>query len=358
MLHQHTHRFSDEPPPGCSGKNLPRALLVVVLFNTLIALLLTAIGFGQSFPANLLFSQCIGLSIFALQIPIDFTRAGIRPFLLYLAAIVAGALLGYTVALTLLGQPIIEALASQLRLFSVILLVSLAASAVIFYFFWMREKLVRFESEMQREKIQRLHGEKQLIDARLKMLQAQVEPHFLFNTLANVVSLIDSDATRAKRMLESFICYLRSSLAITREARTTLQSEIVIVRAYSDILRIRLGARLGFDLEIPAELLTASFPPMMLQPLVENAVKHGVEPKLDGGNVRVTAAKSEGRLKVIVEDTGIGFQGANSCGLGLANLRQRLDLLYGADARLLIEENLPCGTCVIIEIPYADSPDS
>jgi len=115
-----------------------------------------------------------------------------------------------------------------------------------------------------------------------------------------------------------------------------------------------MGTRLAFDVELPAALVNASFPPMALQTLVENAVKHGLEPKISGGKICVTASMCAGRLTLAVADTGMGFHGANANGLGLTNLRQRLDLLYGENARLTIEENQPCGTRVLIEIPYAD----
>lgn len=342
---------------GCGVKAWLRALPIVILFNTLIALLLTLIAFGQGFAQNLLFAQCIGLSIFTLQSPIDFSRDGIRPFVLYLGAIGAGVISGYALALTLLGKKIPSLLTSDLRMLGVILLVSFLASAVIFYFFWARMKLARFESEIQQEKIQRLTSEKHLLDAHLKLLQAQVEPHFLFNTLANVVSLIEADPARAKNMLETFIRYLRSSLTMMREEHTTLQAEIEIVRAYLDLLQIRMGERLAFDFAIPADLLDTPFPTMALQTLVENAVKHGLEPKIEGGYVRVTATACAGRLTLAVEDNGLGFHGENAAGLGLANLRQRLELLYGAEARLIIEEKQASGTRVQIEIPYAHGPD-
>jgi len=357
MLNPPPHNLVGIARVGCNVKSWLRALPIVVLFNTLIALLLTLIAFGHGFAQNLLFAQCIGLSIFTLQSPIDFSRVGTRPFALYLGAIGGGVIFGYALALTLLGKNIPSLLTSELRMLGAILLVSLLASAVIFYIFWAREKLARFESEIQQEKIQRLTGEKHLLDAHLKLLQAQVEPHFLFNTLANVVSLIEIDPTRAKHMLETFIRYLRSSLAITREEHATLQSEIDIVCAYLGLLQIRMGKRLAFDFAIPSELLATPFPPMALQTLVENAVKHGLEPKIEGGYVRVTAATSTGQLTLEVADNGLGFHGENTGGLGLTNLRQRLELLYGTEARLIIEENQPSGTRILIEIPYANRPD-
>jgi sensor histidine kinase YesM len=187
--------------------------------------------------------------------------------------------------------------------------------------------------------------------ANLKALQAQIEPHFLFNTLANVVGLVDADPATAKRMLESFIRFLRASLAATREERTTLGDDFALVASFLEVIQVRMGERLAVRLEIPEALRSFELPPLLLQPIVENAVLHGLEPKVEGGTITLTAFERDGRVVVEVADTGVGFRETTSGGIGLANVRERLKLRYGDDAKLAIRDNPPMGTLVSIELP-------
>ncbi len=173
---------------------------------------------------------------------------------------------------------------------------------------------------------------RQLAEAQLKMMQAQVEPHFLFNTLASVDYLIETDPARASRMQKNLIQYLRAALPQMREGSSTLEREILQCRSYLEILKVRMDERLQFSINVPQGLLTASFPPMMLLTLVENAIKHGLEPKPDGGTLSLSAIVADGRLRVAVADSGLGFGVAQrgGTGVGLANVRERLAALYGA----------------------------
>jgi len=196
---------------------------------------------------------------------------------------------------------------------------------------------------------------RQLVEAQLKMMQAQVEPHFLFNTLASVDFLIETDPPRASKMQKNLIAYLRSALPQMREGSTTLGKEIALCRSYLEILKVRMDERLQFAITVPQGLSSAQFPPMILQSLVENAIKHGLEPKAEGGSLTLTADIANGNLRVTVADTGLGF-GAGSrpgTGVGLANVRERLAALYGSRARLVVETNTPTGTIATIEVPYA-----
>jgi sensor histidine kinase YesM len=188
-------------------------------------------------------------------------------------------------------------------------------------------------------------------EARLQALQAQVEPHFLFNTLAHVKWLYRRDPQAGRRMLERFLDYLRAALPRMRAAAPTLEEEIALAHAYLDIQQLRIGQRLEFGIDVPPEVARASFPPMMLITLVENAIKHGIGPKLDGGTIRIAASVHEGSLRVEVRDTGAGLRQAGGSGIGLANVRARLAALFGARARLVIEPNLPSGVVAAIEIP-------
>jgi hypothetical protein len=204
---------------------------------------------------------------------------------------------------------------------------------------------------------------RQLVEAQLKMMQAQVEPHFLFNTLASVDYLIETDPKIASKMQKNLIQYLRAALPQMRGGSTTLGKEVQLCRAFLEILKFRMEDRLQFSVIVPQGLQSAQFPPMMLQSLVENSIKHGLEPKPEGGALTISADIANGKLRVTVADTGLGFAVAAQpgTGVGLANVRERLAALYGGAARLGVEANSPSGTIVTIEVPYsfeADAPSS
>ena len=187
--------------------------------------------------------------------------------------------------------------------------------------------------------------------ARLQALQAQVEPHFLFNTLAHVKWLYRRDPERGRRMLDRLLDYLQAALPRVRQATTTLEEELELARAYLDIQQIRIGGRLAFTIEVPGEIARLRFPPLMLLTLVENAIKHGIAPQTGGGTIVIRAHADENVLRIEVRDTGAGLRDAAGSGMGLANVRARLAALFGAGARLVIEPNLPNGVVAAIEIP-------
>lgn len=195
-------------------------------------------------------------------------------------------------------------------------------------------------------------AERAAAEANLRALQAQIEPHFLFNTLANVTSLIHTKPDDAKRMLEDFIAYLRSTLAATREANTTLGSEFAMMKRFLSILQIRMGERLHVHFDLPPELSHTAIPPMLLQPLIENAIKHGLEPKIEGGSVALAAVREGSTLRISIIDTGQGFGSNPSNGIGLKNVRERIAKLFGDRGNVLIAENMPCGTRVVLILPY------
>ncbi|MBC7623707.1 MAG: histidine kinase [Aeromicrobium sp.] len=201
----------------------------------------------------------------------------------------------------------------------------------------------------ERERVEA--AERAAAEANLRALQAQIEPHFLFNTLANVTSLIHTQPDDAKRMLEDFIAYLRATLAATREARTTLGREFEMMKNFLSILQIRMGDRLQVDINLPNDLTDVTIPPMLLQPLIENAIKHGLEPKVEGGNITLKAERTGDQLRICVIDTGMGFATNPSNGIGLKNVRERIEKLYGNAGGVLIEENQPSGTRVVVTVP-------
>ncbi len=195
---------------------------------------------------------------------------------------------------------------------------------------------------------------RQVVEARMAAMQAQVEPHFLFNTLASIDHLIETDPQRASRMQKNLIALLRASMPTLREADTNLGRELAVIRPYLEILKVRMEERLQTDIRVSDGLLSAEFPPMMLQSLVENAIKHGLEPKAEGGTLTVAAEIVHGKLAVSVADSGLGFGKAatTGTGVGLKNIRERLQLLYGSRALLAVTENPSGGTTVTITVPY------
>jgi hypothetical protein len=199
---------------------------------------------------------------------------------------------------------------------------------------------------------------RQLAEAQLKMMQAQVEPHFLFNTLASVDYLIETDPARASRMQKNLIQYLRAALPQMREGTSSLGRELQQCRSYLEILKVRMDDRLQFSINVPMGLQSAAFPPMMLLTLVENAIKHGLEPKPEGGTLSVSAIVSNGSLQVAVADSGLGFGASqrSGTGVGLANVRERLQALFGSAAQLQIEANADGGTIATIVVPYRVDP--
>lgn len=203
---------------------------------------------------------------------------------------------------------------------------------------------------------------RQVAEARMAAMQAQVEPHFLFNTLASIDHLIETDPPRASQMQKNLIALLRASMPTMREASGNggagavrdLGRELAVIRPYLEILKVRMEERLATEIDVPEGLHSAEFPPMMIQTLVENAVKHGLEPKPEGGRLRVKAEIVHGKLALSVADTGMGFGRAATAGtgVGLANIRERLQLLYGTKATLTVTENPGGGTVVTITVPY------
>ena len=195
--------------------------------------------------------------------------------------------------------------------------------------------------------------QRQVLEARLQLLQAQVEPHFLFNSLAAVEHLIETAPARAAKMQRHLIDYLRAAVPRMRQQSATLGQEIGLCVSYLEIMQMRMEERLQFKVAVPSGLGSASFPPMMIQSLIENSVRHGLEPKPEGGTIDLAAEVRDGKLCVTVTDTGLGFSASARAGVGLANIRERLQQLFGAAGALTIEPKLPGGTRATITVPYA-----
>ena len=329
--------------PIYSHLDVPRSVLGTLVLCVLIAAALTAFG-SKGFGSNLVYSLCIGLLTYA---SIDLPRRRLWPqgapallpvIVLALLAAPVGWFGGSLAASVLLGVPWKPVDMGPNAMLGFLALTAGAGLGGTF-FFWTRERLA--------------HSERVAAEARLKLLQAQIEPHFLFNTLANLQALIALDPPRAQTMLRHLDGYLRATLASARNDKCTLAEEFGLLRAYLEILAIRMGPRLAYALDLPDALARAMLPPMLLQPLVENAIKHGLEPKVDGGSLRV-AASSDGRQLVLsVEDNGLGFGAASTSGtgVGLAHVRERLAAVYGDAATAEIGEAAGGGVRITLRLP-------
>ncbi|HEY5801447.1 MAG TPA: histidine kinase [Burkholderiaceae bacterium] len=195
--------------------------------------------------------------------------------------------------------------------------------------------------------------ERRLLEAQIAVLQAQVEPHFLFNTLALIGQLIETDPPEAARIQKHLIAYLRSAMPQMREqGGSTLGRQVALSKAYLEIMQARMKERLHVVVDVPAGLAEVPFPPMMLQSVVENAIKHGLETKVEGGTVTIRSSVVDGELYVDVQDDGVGFNLSADEGTGLSNIRERLKVLYGGKARLVVEIPPGGGALVSIRMPY------
>jgi LytS/YehU family sensor histidine kinase len=218
-------------------------------------------------------------------------------------------------------------------------------------FFIIKHKLSDTRFKLQKEQIKVLGNEKIELQSRLKLLQAQIEPHFLFNTLANIEGLQKKDGATARAMLNNLTCYLRTSLKKSRKTSIKLKEELTTIRAYLEIFQIRMGKRLRYRIEADDTLHDESIPPMLIQPLVENSILHGLEPKAKGGEILIIARRLRSTMQLEVSDTGIGLDLKEKQGVGLANVKERLALYYSGAATMVMEANQPTGLRIIIEIP-------
>jgi signal transduction histidine kinase len=325
------------------------AVVLNALINTVIALIIMGIGIGKGFAITFIFSQCIGFTIFFSNLAVlPVYRRATRPrtqVLIIAAAVIAGAFIGTLLGALANGFRPLPFFQEHLGYFTQVILFALLFGFVISYIFISL-------SIISEEKIKRLEVEKSVIEAELKLLQSQMEPHFLFNTLANIRSLIDFDPRRAGEMLETFVAFLRTSLRTGRERTVPLAQELDVVKNYLDLCAMRMGERLRYRIDLPEALRGVRIPPLLIQPLVENAVKHGLEPSINGGEVTVAAEHAGDVIRIQVIDSGVGIrETAGGSGIGLDNVRRRLAIMYSDAGRLVIEENDPSGVKVVIEIP-------
>jgi hypothetical protein len=265
---------------------------------------------------------------------------------------VAAAAIGIPIRVWVAGNPVVEAIVKEPAYFVQIWALWSAIGGFGYWLFHSirsdetaRSQLI--DAECRREALQ-----SQMVEAHLSALQAQIEPHFLFITLANVKRLYETAPARGRKMLSSLINYLRAALPTMREPGSTLQREIELVRSFLTILQMRMGERLAFSIDAPSELAGARVPPMVIPTLVENAIKHGLSPLPEGGRIDIRARRDGSQSMVIeVSDNGAGFAASGGSGVGLANTRSRLSALYGSDASLSLAMGAPRGVVATVRLP-------
>lgn len=218
-----------------------------------------------------------------------------------------------------------------------------------------QKEAIAYEQALALE-LARSEADRLALDARLNLLQAQVAPHFLFNTLANIQALVESGSPKAPEVLRSLVAYLRAAVPRLDDPVTTLGQEIELVRAYLELMRMRLPDRLAYELKVDDAARSLRCPPMTLLALVENAVRHGIDPTEEGGSITVDVRLAEDRCWIRVADSGAGLQSAGrGLGTGLAALRERLTLVFGDDAKLVIRAREPRGVVAELEFPAREA---
>ena len=330
--------------------------LIVVGFNTV-----TGIGLAlrnDDPVTHMVYSQAIGLCIWAC---IDFGRllfknrdpqsdwpVGWRRILLMGVGIVAGYTVGTLIGDLYCGCSTLDKFSRSLRVSLGYLFMALTVSTAIIYFFYSRgrgEQLEQLVATAQRD----------AAENQLKLLASQLEPHMLFNTLANLRVLIGIDPPRAQAMLDQLIGFLRSTLSGSRAALHPLHAEFARLADYLALMQVRMGSRLQSRFDLPAGLADAAVPPLLLQPLVENCIKHGLEPKVAGGRIELSAARDGTHLVLTVRDTGAGLSGAQGNGtqFGLEQVRERLASTYGAAASVVLRaaDDGEGGAVAVVRLP-------
>ena len=339
-------------------KGVLRAIAVAAVFWALAATLLYLLSPGlDTWSRLMVFHECVGMTMVACVLLLRRARAFSRfqPMTRWLltgvVAIPTGFVVGHQFAFLVLGEPL--RMVGYLNVSLIPVLFTLLVGGVGLHYYATREQLAK-------EAAARSEAQRLAVDSQLRLLRAQLEPHMLFNTLANLRSLVREDVDRAESMIDQLIVYLRSALAASQTESVALSREFAQLRAYLDIMALRMGPRLSFRLELPAALEAITVPPMLLQPLVENAVKHGLEPKVGPGFIEVVACAATAGIEIRINDSGLGMPAdaedelaARPAGAsyGLQHVRDRLQAIYGPAARLRLERRQPTGVSAVVFIP-------
>jgi signal transduction histidine kinase len=339
-------------------KGVLRAIAAAAVFWALAATLLYLLSPGlDTWPRLMVFHECVGMTMVACVLLLRRTRAFSRfqPMARWLltgvVALPTGFVVGHQFAFLVLGEPL--RMVGYMGVSLIPVLFTLLVGGVGIHYYATREQLAK-------EAAARSEAQRLAVDSQLRLLRAQLEPHMLFNTLANLRSLVREDVDRAESMIDQLIVYLRSALAASQTESVALSREFAQLRAFLDIMALRMGPRLTFRLELPADLESTQVPPMLLQPLVENAIKHGLEPKVGPGSIEVIARATHAGIEIRIDDSGLGLPAdepdepaARPAGssYGLQHVRDRLQAVYGPAARLSLERRHPTGVSARVFIP-------
>lgn len=328
--------------------------LHTVWFCFLIAGAITA-ATPQPFRVNLVYSELIGLSIWFL---IDAGRHLIAPngwpspgklSAWTLVSALTGYVIGSALGDWILGMPLLHGFRLHTKEVTAYLLISIASAVFGTFVFASREKLGKAQEAA-------LTAQRQAAESQLKLLESQLEPHMLFNTLANLRALIGTDPARATEMLDHMVAYLRATLGGSRTAMHPLSLEFDRLRDYLELMTVRMGPRLTYTLDLPPELAHHPVPPLLLQPLVENAIKHGLEPKVEGGSIKVQARLEGDKVVLEVSDTGVGgvatLRETQGQGFGLSQVAERLATTYGSLSAIYFVANEAYSTSARVVFPY------
>ena len=316
--------------------HLARHSLIVISFCAAVAVVLWLSRPNQRFDVQLVYSLATGLSSWLIidgsrffidvKSPFGFPR-GWRGVLIIFLGVCFGFVVGTLAGDAYSGRSTFGLLPNQPLFILYLFLFTASMGAGVSYFFYASGK----SSYLQRELAT---SRQQATEAQLKLLQSQLEPHMLFNTLANLRALIGTDPARATVMLDHLIDYLRATLSASRAIRHSLADEFDRLQDYLALMQVRMGSRLAYTLDLPPELATQAVPTLLLQPLVENAIKHGLEPKIEGGSVAVSARREGENIVLDVTDNGVGLE--DGTGFGLAQVRERLQATYGSQAAIYL----------------------
>lgn len=338
-----------------------RTCLQTIAFCLAIAGLHYAFRPEQPYEIGLVYSLCIGLSTWLL---IDFGAelspsardsgwpTGLWGKLLPAVGIVLGYVIGVTLADSWYGWSSWAGASRKKLILSG--LISAVIGVIVTYYFYSRGKSVHLEQKVS-------EANRLATEARLKLLEAQLEPHMLFNTLANLRMLIGIDASRAQDMLDHMIAYLRATLSASRASTHPLRREFDRLHDYLELMAVRMGPRLRYTLDLPAHLEQHSVPTLLLQPLVENSIQHGLEPKVEGGSLTICARREGDDVVLEVADSGLGFDPADPSfthpaapdkGFGVQQIRERLAAVYGSKGTIEFVASSAIGTRASIRFPY------
>jgi len=328
-------------------------VLLIAAINTGIAGILW-IEDTRPFWHPLVSAQCFGFAIaYCVNVASPWEKPW--PVARLIAAVAAGALLGMSLVILTKGYTF-EYVTTTQQTFALTLAAAFLTGMFVSLFYLIKFREARAATALHKAEAERHLLSKQAVESELKLMQAQIEPHFLFNTLASVQYLVETDPPQAAKMLGHLLAYLRAALPQLRLPGTSLGKEIELAEAYLSIFRMRMGDRLAYSVDVTEALRAHPFPPMLLMTVIENAIEHGLEPRAEGGSVALAARRAGEALVVTITDTGGGLACGTPSrpghGVGVANLRDRLAAMYGTRGCFRLEDVAPHGARATIEIPF------